>query len=113
MQKTLSNVRWFFTGIRMFLPLVPRFLWIAAEKVYESTVDYWKDSQAIVDDISYNYIRDATGEITSEYDKYVIWTCYGLAAFLYLLGWLGMAWFTMWLLQQLLGLLHRLLPWLF
>ena len=113
MQKILSNVGWFFTGIRLFLPLVPRFLWKAAEKVYESTVDYWKESQAIVDKISFSYIQDAPPDLTTDYDKYVIWTCYSLAAFLYLLGWIGMAWLTMWLLQQLLELLHRLLPWLF
>ena len=94
MRKILSRTRWFFTGVRLFLPFVPRLIWNAFWKVRDSTVSYWKNSQLIVDDISNSSTDDAMQKFTSEYDAFVFWACYIFASFLYLLGWLAMSWLT-------------------
>jgi hypothetical protein len=93
MQTILSNVRWFFTGLRLFLPLVPRFVWIAIRRTAESISDYWKLSQSVVDRISDAYMAEATDKgLTTEYDSYVYWVCVSMAAFLFLVGWLVQSW---------------------
>src|SRR5688572_20357289 len=94
MQKILSRVRWFFIGLRLFLPFVPRLIWTAICKVKVSTVDYWKNSQLVVDDISNSSEDHAMQKMPSEYDSFVFWACYILSSFLYLLGWLAMSWLT-------------------
>jgi len=88
------------------LPRVPAFVWIALQRIYKSTVDYWKNSQSIVDNIADEYMRDAMkedeqmhavmqgGETIGEYDNSLYWVCYSIASFLYLLGWLAMSWLT-------------------
>jgi hypothetical protein len=94
MERLRSWAKWFFTGLRFFLPLVPAFVWIALRKMFDSTVDYWKNSQSIVDDITNDYVSRFPLELTSDYDPYPFWVCYSIASFLYLLGWLGMSWLT-------------------
>lgn len=96
----------FFTGVRLVLPLVPAFVWIALQQTFESTVDYWKNSQSIVDKIADKYMRDVMerdeqmytvmqgGETIGEYDSSLYRICYSIASFLYLLGWLAMSWLT-------------------
>jgi len=61
----------------------------------KSTRDYWKGSQSIVVDIADEYKKETTNIIIpSEYDVSIYWVCYTIASFLYLLGWLAMAWLT-------------------
>ena len=95
MKKIHSWTKWLFTGLRLFLPLIPRFVWIAVQEMAKSTRDYWKGSQSIVEEIADEYKKKATDEkIPSEYDVHIYWVCYSIASFLYLLGWLAMAWLT-------------------
>jgi hypothetical protein len=94
MQNFLSRIRWFFTGLRLFLPFVPRFIWIAIHKMKDSTVNYWKNSQLVVNEMTDSYTDDAMQKLATEYDTFVFWACYILASFLYLLGWLAMSWLT-------------------
>lgn len=94
MKKVLSNLRWLFTGIRLFLPFVPMFIWLAFQKMGKSTIDYWKNSQSVVDELADLYKDEAMQKMTTEYSVGVFWTCYGIASLLYLLGWLAMAWLT-------------------
>jgi hypothetical protein len=94
MERLRSWTSWFFTGMRVFLPLVPAFVWIALQRMFHSTVDYWKNSQSIVDDITNDYVSRVPLELTSDYDPYPFWVCYSIASFLYLLGWLVMSWLT-------------------
>jgi len=94
MRAILSRLRWFFTGVRLFLPFVPRLIWTAICRVKDSTVEYWKNSQSVVDDISNSSEDDAMQKLTSEYDTFVFWASYSLASFLYLLCWLAMSWLT-------------------
>jgi hypothetical protein len=84
----------FFMGVRLFLPLVPTFTWIAFCQMFESTKDYWQNSQKIVDGIAEEYMSNAPPELTSDYDPGPYWICYAIASFLYLLGWLAMSWLT-------------------
>jgi len=94
MEQIRSKVSWFFSGVRLFLPLVPAFVWIALRQMITSTVNYWKNSQAVVDGIAEEYMSNAHLEVTSDYDPYPYWVCYSIASFLYLLGWLAMSWLT-------------------
>lgn len=94
MEQIRSRASWFFTGVRLFLPLVPAFVWIALRQMFESTRDYWQNSQVIVDRMADEYISKAPLELTSDYDPYPFWVCYSIASFLYLLGWLAMSWLT-------------------
>ena len=94
MEQIRSRASWFFTGVRLFLPLVPAFVWIALQRMFNSTVDYCKNSQSIVDDITNDYLNRVPLELTSDYDPYPFWVCYSLASFLYLLGWLAISWIT-------------------
>jgi hypothetical protein len=96
MKDFLIKVRWFFTGLRLFLPLVPRFVWIAIREMYISIVNYWENSQLVVNKISDSYMIQATDKPgrTTDYAHYVYWVCYSIASFLYLLGWLAMSWLT-------------------
>ena len=95
MQKIRLWTKWLFTGLRLFLPLVPKFVWIAVQKMVKSTIDYWKISQSIVEDIADKYKKETTNnKIPSEYDVSIYWVCYSIASFLYLLSWLAMAWLT-------------------
>jgi hypothetical protein len=106
MERLRSWVSRFFTGVRLILPRVPGFVWIALKATFESTVDYWKNSQSIVDNIADEYMRDVMeadekmhaimqgGETIGEYDKSLYLVCYSIASFLYLLGWLAMSWLT-------------------
>jgi hypothetical protein len=102
MKTILSNLRWFFTGVRLFLPLVPQFVWFALQKMSKSTIEYWKNSQSIVDELADCYKDEAMQKMTTEYSVYVFWTCYSLASFVYLLGWLAMSWLTIEAFQLLL-----------
>jgi len=97
----LSGVRRFFTGVRLILPLIPRFGWFALQRVTESTIDYWKASQLTVNDIADYFTDKATKTIVSEYDSAIYWVCYAIASFLYLLGWLVQAWLTVKIFQML------------
>ena len=102
MQKIRSWTKWLFTGLRLFLPLIPKFVWIALRKMAESTIDYWKGSEAIVQEIADEYKKESTNKkIASEYDVPIYWVCYSIASFLYLLGWLVQAWLTVKILQML------------
>ena len=94
MEQIRSRVSWFFTGVRLFLPLIPSFVGIALREMKDSTVEYWKNSQRVVDRIADEYISKVPPALTSDYDPYPYWICYSLASFLYLLGWLAMAWLT-------------------
>ncbi|SRR5258706_4030994 len=94
MKEILSRLRWFFSGVGAFLPLVPRFVWLAFQKIGQSTIDYWKNSQLIVNELADCYKDEAMQKMTTEYSVHVFWTCYSLASFLYLLGWLLMAWLS-------------------
>jgi hypothetical protein len=96
MKNLLSKVRRFFTGLRLFLPLLPRFVLIAFGEITTSTINYWKSSQSVVNKISDNYMIQATDMPgrTTDYAEYVYWVCYSIASFLYLLGWLAMSWLT-------------------
>jgi beta-lactamase regulating signal transducer with metallopeptidase domain len=94
MQKILAYLRWFFMGLRLFLPFVPRFVWMAFLKMKDSTVTYWKNSQSVVNQMTDSYTDEAMQTLTTEYDTFVFWACYSLASTLYLLGWLAMAWLT-------------------
>ena len=94
MKALLSNLRRFFFGVRLFLPLVPKFLWLAFQKVSKSTIEYWKNSQSVVNELADSYLDQAMQKMTTEYSVGVFWTCYGIASLLYLLGWLAMAWLT-------------------
>jgi len=95
MQKIHSWTKWLFTGLRLFLPLAPRFVWIAIRETAKSTRDYWKGSQSVVKEIADEYKKETTNEkIVSEYDVTIYWICYSIASFLSLLGWLAMAWLT-------------------
>jgi len=105
MQKILAHLRWFFTGLRLFLPLAPRFVWIAFLKLKDSTVDYWKNSQSIVDEMANEYMSKAPLKLTSDYDPYPYWACYSIATLLYLLGWLAMAWLTVEVFLMLISLI--------
>jgi hypothetical protein len=94
MQKILSEVRRFFIRLRLVLPLLPQFVLIAFRRVAQSTVDYWKESQSVVEEVTDNYTNKAMQRLTTEHDVFVYWTCYSLSSFLYLLGWLVQAWLT-------------------
>lgn len=94
MKNILKNLRWLFTGIKDFLPFLPIFFWSALKKISSSTVDYWKGSQQIVEELSDSYNAQAMQKMTSEYSRHVFWACYVLASFLYLLGWIAMSWLT-------------------
>ena len=94
MQALLSYLRRFFSGVRLFLPLVPRFLWLAGQKVGIATLDYWKNSQTVVDELADVYLDQTMQKMTTEYSVGVYWTCYGIASLLYLLIWLAMAWLS-------------------
>ena len=106
MERLRSWVRWFFNGVRLVLPHVPAFVWIALQRIYKSTVEYWKNSQSIVDNIAENYMHEVLeaddrmhaimqrGETIGEYDSSLYWICYSIASFLYLLCWLAMSWLT-------------------
>lgn len=94
MKAFLSKFRQFFFGVRLFLPLVPQFVWLAFQKVGKSTIDYWKNSQSVVNELSDLYLDEAMQKMTTEYSVGVFWTCYGIASLLYLLIWLAMAWLT-------------------
>ena len=94
MQKILSGVRRFFTGVRLILPIVPRCVWFAIRRVIQSTIDYWKASQLTVNDIADFFTDEAMQKLPSEYDTQVYWLCYSLASFLYLVGWLAQALLT-------------------
>jgi uncharacterized membrane protein len=63
----------------------------------KSTINYWKNSQLIVDELAESYKNKAMKDMrkmTSEYSVYIFWLCYSLASFLYLVSWLAMAWLT-------------------
>jgi hypothetical protein len=94
MERLRSWASWFFTGVRVFLPLVPVFIWDALRKMIESTKDYWMNSQTVVDKLADEYMSKLPHELTSDYDPYPFWICYSIASFLYLLGWLAMSWLT-------------------
>lgn len=106
MNNTRSNVSRFFTGVRLFLPLLPNFLWIAICKVTESIIHHWRVSQRVVNRIAKEYMRDAMetdkhihevsggGETIGEYDAAMYWVCYSIASFFYLLSWLTVSWLT-------------------
>ena len=94
MERVRSGASWFFYGVRVFIPLLPAFVWIALKRMYNSTVEYWKNSQSIVDEMAIDYMGKFPPELTSDYDPYPFWICYSIASFLYLLGWLAMAWLT-------------------
>ena len=94
METLRSWVSRFFTGVRLFVPFIPAFVWLALQHMFKSTVDYWKNSQSIVDDITNDYVSRVPLELTSDYDPYPFWVCYSIASFLYLLGWLVMSWLT-------------------
>ena len=96
MKNFLLKVRWIFTGLKLFIPLMPRFVWIAICEIKASTVVYWENSQLVVNKISDNYMNLATDEPgrTTDYAQYVYWVCYSIASFLYLLCWLAMSWLT-------------------
>ena len=95
MEKIKLAARWFFTGLRLFLPLLPAYLWHAIRKMYHSTVEYWTNSQSVVDDMADEYMRLATQKEVTEYDTYIYYVCYSIASFLYLLGWLATAWLSL------------------
>ena len=105
MHKILAYLRWFFTGLRLFLFLAPRFVWIAFLKMKDSTVAYWKNSQLVVNQMTDDYTDEAMQKLTTEYDTFVFWACYGLASTLYLLGWLAMAWLTVEAFRMLISLI--------
>ena len=94
MKGILSTLRQFFFGVRIFLPLVPRFTWLAIREVSQATIDYWKNSQEVVNRLSDSYLDHAMQKMTSEYSVGVYRACYGIASLLYLLIWLAMAWLT-------------------
>jgi hypothetical protein len=106
MVNTRSRVSWFFTGVRLFLPLLPKFIWIALCKATESFIRHWRVSQRVVNRIAKEYMCDAVeadkhmheviggGETISEYDAALYWVCYSIASFFYLLVWLAMSWAT-------------------
>src|SRR5689334_15678971 len=94
MKNILSALRQFFFGVRLFLPLVPRFTWLALHDVGEATINYWKNSQEVVSRLSDTYLDHAMKKMTSEYSVGVYRACYGIASLLYLLIWLAMAWLT-------------------
>ncbi len=95
MKPVLSSLRQLFSGVRLFIPLVPQFLWLAFREVGKSTIDYWKNSQLVVNKLSDSYLDQAMQKIkTTEYSVGVFRTCYGIASLLYLLIWLAMAWLT-------------------
>lgn len=95
MKSILSKLRQFFSGVRQFLPLVPQFVWLAIQEVGKSTIDYWKNSQQVVDKLSDSYLDQAMQQMTTEYSVGVFRACYGMASLLYLLIWIAMAWLTM------------------
>ena len=105
MKRLQSWARWLFTGLRLFLPLIPSLLWIALQEMTNSTVKYWKDSQLVVDGIANDYMDKAPQEVMTEYDPYGYWICYSIASFLYLLGWLAMAWLTVEAFRMLISLI--------
>jgi hypothetical protein len=106
MEQLHSKAKSFFTGIRLILPCVPAFVWVALQQTYKSTVDYWKNSQSIVDNIADDYMHDVMArddqmheimpgrETIAQYDESLYWICYAIASFLYLVGWLVMSWLT-------------------
>ena len=75
---------------------MPQFVWIAFKEMISSTIEYWKNSQTVVETISDAYMVQATKKKgrTTDYAPYMFWICYSIASFLYLLGWLAMAWLT-------------------
>ena len=59
----------------------------------QSIVDYWKESQSAVHEITNHYTDEAIHHgITTEYDSYIFWICFSIASFLYLVGWYVNAW---------------------
>src|SRR5262245_61946978 len=96
MHQLPSRISRFFTGVRLFLPLLPNFVWVALGEMVKSKVEYWRNSQSTVDGIADQYMRDAMNEegMTSEYDVSLYRVCYSIASFLYLLSWLTMSWLT-------------------
>jgi hypothetical protein len=106
MRSSVKNIlfalRRFFFGVRIFLPLVPRFTWLAVQEVGKSTVEYWKNSQVVVNSLSDSYLDQAMEKMPTEYSVGVFRTCYGLASLLYLLIWIAMSWVTIEALQWLL-----------
>ena len=94
MKGILSKLRQFFSGVRLFLPLVPQFVWLAFQEVGKSTINYWKNSQKVVNELSDLYLDQAMQKMTTEYSVGVFRTCYCIASLLYLLIWLAMAWLT-------------------
>ena len=94
MDRLRDKVVWFFYGVRVFLPLLPVFMWMVLHELYQSTITYWRDSQSIVEGITSRYISQLPLEMTSDYDPAPYWVCYILASFLYLVGWITMSWIT-------------------
>ena len=105
MKKVLSSLRWFFTGARSFFPFLPKFVWLAIQKIGKSIIDYWKNSQTVVDELAEVYKDEAMQRMMTEYSVGVFWACYGLASLLYLLGWLAMSWLTVEALERLLSVI--------
>ena len=106
MEQIRSRASWFFNGVRLCLPVLPEFVLTAFRTLIESTVEYWKNSQSIVDGIADKYMHEVMeadenmhevmqgGETIGEYDNALYWVCYSIASFLYLVGWLTMSWLT-------------------
>ena len=105
MKNILTALRQFFFGVRIFLPLIPQFIWWALHDVGEATINYWKNSQEVVNKLSDTYLDHAMQKMTSEYSVGVYRTCYGIASLLYLLIWLAMAWLTVEAFQWLMSMI--------
>ena len=109
MEQIASRAKWFFSGVRLIVPLVPSFVRIAFSQLYKSTVDYWEGSQRVVDEITEEYVTHTPLELTSDYDPYPYWLCYSVAALLYLVGWLAMSWLSVEAYRLLIGLVSELI----
>lgn len=96
MQKVQTFVSRFFTGVRLILPMIPEFAWIAAKSTWDSISKFWKHSQEEVESITETYwmrVTDAKEE-SSEYEESMYRICYSIASFFYLVCWIAQAWLT-------------------
>lgn len=93
MEGLLKKIQWFFTGLRLILPHLPMFVWIAFSRMIQSVIAYWRDTQTIVQGIADEHTdKSIEGQLTTEYDSLVFWVCLSIASFLFLVAWLIQAW---------------------
>ena len=89
----LSKLRWFFLGLRFFVPHMPRFIWIAFRRMVQSVIVYWRSSLEDVEVMAGDYMEVIVRTMAvTQYDSFLFWACFSMASLIYLVGWFIQAW---------------------